>query len=276
MARGVVEGGLGAASDSAVVQAVEGWVHFEEVGLVAFEGLEVAIACVDLNGGRVDADGEDEAVIVDIGEFIRGLVAEVGGEVVVFVADVSVRGAGFIGEVIEGWMGENLIVLIFPIDSGSGDVGEGEVVEEDAIEEAGIDGIDKARGEDGEVGFVNLEGYEGGVSMEVAIIEVGFGEVVGEEVVGSDAEVAAPGVGGVVFGVEVEVDVFELIFGEHGQICSVTVGVLEHGVGYDHVLLFLVGIDYVAVLADAVVVEGAADARLGGGERAGEVDGGGG
>ena len=124
VARGVVEGGLGGVGSAAVVEAVEGWVHFQEVGLVAFEGLEVgAAACVDLNGARVDADGEDDAVIVGGDEIIGGLVAVVGGEVVVFGAEVSVRGVGFIGEVIVDWMGENLIVLIFPIDIVRGDVG---------------------------------------------------------------------------------------------------------------------------------------------------------
>ena len=124
MAGGVVEGGFGAIGDAAVVETVEGGVHFEEVGLIALEGLEVgAGARVDADGGRVDADGEDDAVIVGYGEIIRGLVAVVGGEVVVFGAEVSVRGVGFIGEVIVDWMGENLIVLIFPIDIVRGDVG---------------------------------------------------------------------------------------------------------------------------------------------------------
>ena len=49
--------------------------------------------------------------------------------------------------------------------------------------------------------------------------------------------------------------------------------VLEHGVGYDHVLLFHIRIDDVAVLAFALIIEGGADAGLGGIEGVGEADG---
>ena len=70
VARGVIEGGLGVGGAiAAVVQIVEGSVHFEELGGVGGEGGESAAAAdVDEYGGGVDADGEDEAILVDGGE----------------------------------------------------------------------------------------------------------------------------------------------------------------------------------------------------------------
>ena len=76
VARGVVKGGPGGASDAAVVETVEGCVHFEELGGLGGEGGEVAAASIDGDGGRVDADGEDETILVGGGE---GGGAMVGG-----------------------------------------------------------------------------------------------------------------------------------------------------------------------------------------------------
>ena len=70
VARGVIEGGPGVGGAiAAVVQIVEGSVHFEELGGVGGEGVESA-AGVDVDEYRtgVDADGEDEAILVDGGE----------------------------------------------------------------------------------------------------------------------------------------------------------------------------------------------------------------
>ena len=275
VARSVIKAGFGGIGNAAVVQAIEGRIHFQEAGLVGLEGLEVgAGARVDADGGRVDADGEDEAVIVLIDEGIGGLVAVIGGEVIVFSVNVAVLICGFIRgrDVVKGGVAEEIGVFIFPINAVGGDVSEGEIIKEDAIEEASVDAIDKARGEDGEFGGVYLEGDAIVGFMEGAVIEVIGGDL-GGEVFGGDAIVSAPGVSGVVFGVKVKVDVIELVYGEHGEVGGVAVGVLEHGVGYDHVLLFLVRVNYVTVLADAIVVKGGADAGLGVGEGAGEVDG---
>ena len=187
MARGVVEARLGeGGAIAAVVQVVELGRHFEEVRLVAFEGLEFAAADVDADGSGVDADGEDDAVIVDIDEAIGVGVVEVGvkegvdahgvcsaiGGVVSEGAVVGVEGGLDLGAVTGGY-------------GGDGDIAMGEVIEEDAIEEAGIDGIDKARGEDGEVVLVNRDGDASGVVMEGVGIEFGGGEL-GEEVLGGD------------------------------------------------------------------------------------------
>ena len=68
VARGVIEGGPGGASDAAVVETVEGGVHFEELGGAGGEGGESAAARVDSDGGRVDADGEDEAILIGGGD----------------------------------------------------------------------------------------------------------------------------------------------------------------------------------------------------------------
>ena len=69
VARGVIEGGLGVGGAiAAVVQIVEGGVHFEELGGAGGEGGEVAAASIDGDGAGVDADGEDEAILVGGGE----------------------------------------------------------------------------------------------------------------------------------------------------------------------------------------------------------------
>ena len=112
--------------------------------------------------------------------------------------------------------------------------------------------------------------------MEGAI-NVGF--EVGEDLGEVDAEVFLPGIFVVIAGVKVEVDVAMLRDGEAGGIEVVAVGVLEDGVGDEHHFLFAVGIDDVAVLADALIVEGGADAGLGVAEEVGagaEIDGDGG
>ena len=78
-----------------------------------------------------------------------------------------------------------------------------------------------------------------------------------------------PGIVVVIAGVEVEVDVVVLSGGEAGVVEVVAVGVLEDGVGDEHHFFVSIGIDDVAVLTLALVVEGGADAGLGVAEEVG-------
>ena len=108
---------------------------------------------------------------------------------------------------------------------------------------------------------------EGGTDVGVEV-----GENLGE----GDGEVFLPGIVEVIAGVKVEVDVVVLVEGQAGGIEVVAVLVLEDGVGDEHHFFLAVGIDDVAVLADALVVEGGADAGLGVAEEVGagaEIDG---
>ena len=163
VARGVIEGGLGGASDAAVVETVEGCVHFEELGGVGGEGVESAAgADVDADGGGVDADGEDEAILVDGGE--GGGAGVLGGDVTGIQAWVYVVATGSyyykigaanascdVGIVNGGYFAIDVFV---DGEVVAFDFIGGEVVQEDVIKEAGIDGIDEAGGEDGVIGAI--------------------------------------------------------------------------------------------------------------------------
>ena len=163
VARGVIEGGLGGASDAAVVETVEGCVHFEELGGVGGEGVESAAgADVDADGGGVDADGEDEAILVDGGE--GGGAGVLGGDVTGIQAWAYVVATGSyyykigaanascdVGIVNGGYFAIDVFV---DGEVVAFDFIGGEVVQEDVIKEAGIDGIDEAGGEDGVIGAI--------------------------------------------------------------------------------------------------------------------------
>ena len=140
VARGVIEGGLGVGvAIAAVVQIVEGSVHFEELGGVGGEGVESAAgADVDEYRAGVDADGEDEAILVDGGE--GGGAGVLGGSVSVVevwihicvvnarVDDVYVGAADASGEVVIKDGGYLIVHVVVDGEVVAFDVAGGEVV----------------------------------------------------------------------------------------------------------------------------------------------------
>ena len=219
VARGVIEGGLGGASDAAVVETVEGCVHFEELGGLGGEGGEVAAASIDGDGGRVDADGEDEAILVDGGE--GGGAGVLGGDVTGIQAWAYVvatgsyycnigaaNASGDVGIVNGGYFAIDVFV---DGEVVAFDFIGGEVVQEDVIKEAGIDGIDEAGGEDGGVFTSIIEIDSKAVGDIVPEASTDAAVEVGEDLGEGDGKVFLPGIVEVIAGVEVEVDVVVLV-----------------------------------------------------------------
>ena len=131
MARGVVEARLGTSGAiAAVVQVVELGRHFEEVGLIALEGLEeIGAAGFNKDGAGVDADGEHDAVIVDSSEAIGVGVVEVGVKEGVDAGGVCRAIVGVVSEgVVVGVESGLDFSAVIGGYGGDGDIAMGEVI----------------------------------------------------------------------------------------------------------------------------------------------------